>query len=117
MSLTITRNLECHPPRPAAPLQGHAMHQASALSYGRLREGIEAVHSRRIEEARAILRSVVADRPNDERAWLWLATVADGNDEMRACLERVLAINPDHPRAYGWLHQLLAYTRPSMIDS
>lgn len=91
----------------------HRLHGAS-LDH-QLAAGIAAAKGRQIEPARRLLRAITDRHPEDERGWLWLATVARDQDEQRQCLERVLDINPNHPRAHLWWRQLasgaLAATR------
>lgn len=45
------------------------------------------------------LATVVRSEPNNETAWLMLASLLDDNAKKRHCLERVLAINPGNSQA------------------
>jgi hypothetical protein len=55
---------------------------------------ISAIRSGRKEEGRQLLNLLIQQNPNDDKAWLWMSSVVD-NDEQRArCLYHVLAINP-----------------------
>ena len=55
---------------------------------------ISAIKSGRKEEGRQLLNLLIQQNPNDEKAWLWMSSVVD-NDEQRArCLYHVLAIDP-----------------------
>jgi hypothetical protein len=55
--------------------------------------------------ARTILRALAARAPDETRAWLLLATVAETRDEQRTCLERVLAIDPENRLALRGLQR------------
>lgn len=63
---------------------------------GLLEAGIAAAKAGETTMARRMLRHVVQEAPESERAWLWLSQVAETPEERRACIDRVLAINPDH---------------------
>jgi len=71
-----------------------------------LRTAIEAARSGDRAKAREILRRLVSRDPDNELAWLWLASVATSEDERRQCLRRVLVINPHNERARQALAQL-----------
>lgn len=64
-----------------------------------LEAGIAAAKAGETATARRMLRHVVREVPESERAWLWLSQVAATQEERRACIDRVLAINPDHAMA------------------
>ncbi len=72
----------------------------------KLRMGIEAARRGDKPAAQVLLREVVASDPNNELAWMWLASAVDDLDERRSHLERVLRINPDNPRAQEALRRL-----------
>ncbi|MBI5667725.1 MAG: PD40 domain-containing protein [Chloroflexi bacterium] len=72
----------------------------------RLKAGIEAARRGDRANAQKILRQVVTANPDNEVAWMWLASVADSLQERRACLERALRINPNNSRAQEALRQL-----------
>ena len=65
----------------------------------RLQMGVAAAKARRKPEARRLLMMVVSSDPKNERAWLWLAGVAETPKEAMDCLNRVLAIAPDNEQA------------------
>ncbi len=46
--------------------------------------------------SKQLLHLVLESNPNNEMAWLWLATLSDSNEECRKCLTKVLEINPDN---------------------
>lgn len=71
-----------------------------------LNAGIDAVRGGDKLTAQRLLRQVVAADPNNEIAWMWLASAVDDLEERRACLERALDINPNNRRAQDALRQL-----------
>jgi len=64
-----------------------------------LRQGIEDVRNGNRAAARDKLQKVVDLDENNEKAWLWLASVVDTDEEKRVCLGNVLHINPANDRA------------------
>lgn len=72
----------------------------------RLKAGIDAARRGDRANAQKILRQVVTSNPDNEVAWMWLASVAESLQERRACLERALRINPRNSRAQEALRQL-----------
>jgi CheY-like chemotaxis protein len=71
----------------------------AALKQYRLSAGIAAARAKDIPTARRLLRAVVADDPNTEQGWIWLASVTDSPYEAMAHLNRALAINPNNTAA------------------
>jgi len=74
----------------------------------KLNAGIEAARAGDQETARRLLQQVLTADPNNEVAWMWMASVAKSVAERRACLERVLRINPNNTRAREALRRLEA---------
>jgi hypothetical protein len=64
-----------------------------------LRDGIEAAREGDRQKARDLLEKVVELEENNEKGWLWLASVMDSDEERRICFANVLQINPDNERA------------------
>jgi thioredoxin-like negative regulator of GroEL len=60
-----------------------------------IREGVEAARAGDKEKARRLFQQVTEQDMNNERGWLWLATVTDDLEEKRVYIENVLYINPD----------------------
>lgn len=79
----------------------------------KLKAGIEAARQGEKAAARRLLRQVVDNEPNNEIAWMWLASVAESLQERRLCLERVVRLNPKNARAREALQQLDAIAGPS----
>lgn len=71
-----------------------------------LRAGIEAAKSGNQIIARDYFRRVLAQDPENELAWLWMAQASDRRVDRQQALERVLAINPSNERARSALEKL-----------
>ncbi len=71
-----------------------------------LQQGIEAARAGDHATARRLLDQVVMLDERNEKAWFWLAAVADSVEEKRAFLAKVIAINPLNDRARRLLDQL-----------
>ena len=67
-----------------------------------LREGIEAAQNGRPSEARNLLLRVTEVDANNEKAWLWLASISEYPEELLVFLNSVLKINPANERALEW---------------
>jgi Tol biopolymer transport system component len=72
----------------------------------KLQQGIEAAKKGDKLTAQKLLRQVTGGDPNNEVAWMWLASVSETLQERRACLEQTLRINPGNTRAQQALQQL-----------
>jgi CheY-like chemotaxis protein len=68
----------------------------AAAQAARVRAGVTAAKTGDIELARSLLRKAVADDPECEKAWIWLAGVAESPDEAVAALIQARQINPDN---------------------
>ena len=64
-----------------------------------LQRGIAAASEKDKPTARALLQRVVAQDPNNEQGWLWLAAVAASPEDALANFQHVLAINPGNQQA------------------
>lgn len=74
----------------------------------KLRLGIEAARRGDKITASRLLRQVVDSNPNNEVAWMWLASALDNLSERKQALEQALRINPANARAQQALDQLNA---------
>ncbi len=74
----------------------------------KLRIGIEAARRGDKATASRLLRQVVDNQPNNEVAWMWLASALDNLTERKQALEQALRINPSNARAQQALDQLNA---------
>lgn len=71
-----------------------------------LREGIEAARANDKETARQKFEEVVERDENNEKAWFWMASVVETEEEKRVCLGNVLFINPDNEKARQFMARL-----------
>jgi hypothetical protein len=71
-----------------------------------VRQGIEAARNNDKLTARRLLQQALSYDPDNEVAWMWMASVVDTVEERRRCLERVLRINPNNTRAQEALTRL-----------
>ncbi|MFO0823883.1 MAG: response regulator, partial [Gemmataceae bacterium] len=77
----------------------------SVIGPARLQAGIAAAKAKDAPTARRLLRSVIAQEPRNETAWVWLASVAESPGEALTHLGRALEINPENAAAKkGVLH-------------
>ena len=62
-------------------------------------QGIREAKAGHKDEARELLQQSIRLDPDNEAAWLWLASVARDNRERVFCLEKLLEINPENDTA------------------
>ncbi len=67
-----------------------------------LQAGIKAAQEGKRSEARQLLLQVTEVEPNNENAWLWLASISEYPEELLGFLNNILAINPKNTRALDW---------------
>lgn len=70
-----------------------------------LHQAVELAQAGRREEARQLLWQYLQTQPQNEVAWLWLATVATDQAEYLRALQEVLRINPNNQQAQQALSQ------------
>jgi hypothetical protein len=75
-----------------------------------LKQAIDAARAGDIQFASRLLARIVADTPNNDVAWLWLAASLDQPNQQMFCLQKAQAINPTNP---GTLAELEAYLFPA----
>lgn len=68
----------------------------------KLAAGIEAARRGDFAEARILLIAVSEVEPQNEDAWLWLASISQYPDELLVFLNKVLTVNPGNERALQW---------------
>ena len=68
-----------------------------------LSEGIAAAQSGDNAVARTLLLQVTDQAPDNETAWLWLASIVELPEHRLAFLERALGINPHNEQAQAWM--------------
>ena len=71
-----------------------------------LQEGVTTAKNGQKEEARELLVELTELDPNNEVAWLWLATLAKDVAEATRHTLRVLRINPNNEHAKAWIVKL-----------
>jgi twitching motility two-component system response regulator PilG len=79
---------------------------------GVLQAAIAAARAGDRAAARALLGEVTRGEPDNEVAWLWLASVAETPEEAVGHLQRVLAMNPANERARQGLAHFLGRGGP-----
>lgn len=70
-----------------------------------LRSGINLAKEGNRLEARQMLLNVTEAEPNNETAWLWLASISEYPEELLVFLQNVLKVNPQNERALEWAKQ------------
>jgi hypothetical protein len=83
----------------------------------RLHAAITAIKAGDHVNARSLLDQVLADDPEDDRAWQWLAVVATTPEEQQRCLYRALSINPNNMTVREALGQLSAQEQPAVTTT
>ncbi len=68
--------------------------------------GIQSARNGNTENARVIFQQVLDADKQNERAWLWMAAVAETPADRLRYLNTVLRINPNHPTALREVKQL-----------
>ncbi len=78
-------------------------------------QGIQAAKAGQKDEARTLLQQSIRLEPDNEAAWLWLASVAHDNRERLFCLQKLLEINPANETARKALEAANQTTTTSTI--
>lgn len=77
--------------------------------------GIQLAKDGQKEQARQLLQQSIRIEPNNEAAWLWLASVARNPQERIFCLQKLLEINPNNETAIKALEAAGAQPPPGGI--
>jgi PleD family two-component response regulator len=85
----------------------------AAARAARVRAGVAAAKERDLPVARELLRQAVVEDPECEKAWVWLAGVAETPDEVVAALEQALEINPTNEKTRAALDTYRAQCQAS----
>jgi len=80
----------------------------SLLAKTLVQRGVEAFKDDRKDFARQCFEQALEHEAENEMAWLWLASVADSEEEKTACFEKVLSVNPDNETAQTSLKSIQA---------
>lgn len=67
-----------------------------------LRTGVKFAQDGNRADARHLLLRVTETDPQNETAWLWLASISEYPEELLIFLQNVLKINPENERAIEW---------------
>ncbi|MGI8638526.1 MAG: response regulator [Pyrinomonadaceae bacterium] len=67
-----------------------------------LEKGIKAAQEGNRAEAKQMLLRVTEVEPDNENAWLWLASISEYPEELLGFLHNVLSVNPNNERALEW---------------
>ena len=70
-----------------------------------LNQALELIKSGDKEAGKNLLTDLVKRDPDNEKAWLWLASMTDGEQRI-SCLQKALAINPKNEEARAYLEKL-----------
>jgi Tol biopolymer transport system component len=81
-----------------------------------MRQGVEAAREGRKAEAKDFFQQVVDQDDKNEKAWMWLASVVETDEERRVCLSNVLFINPNNERAQSAMAKLDMRSQQSKQD-
>jgi CheY-like chemotaxis protein len=81
-----------------------------------LRSGIEAAKNGNREEAKALLFRVTDIDPQNEMAWLWLASVSEYPEELLTFLQKVLHLNPNNEQALEWERSTKALLARNLVQ-
>jgi CheY-like chemotaxis protein len=78
-----------------------------------LKAAIKMAHSGKKSEAKRIFLYVANSEPNNEAAWLWLASLSEYPEELLCFLKNALRVNPNNQKALEWqknAHAVMART-------
>ncbi len=71
----------------------------SLLAKTFVQRGVDAAKDERRDFARQCFGQALEHDAENEMAWLWMASVADSDEEKKDCFEKVLSANPDNETA------------------
>lgn len=75
----------------------------SLLAKTLVQRGVDAMNDERRDFARQCFEQAVQHEAENETAWLWMASVADSEDERISCFEKVLSLDPANETAQASL--------------
>jgi peptide/nickel transport system permease protein len=82
----------------------------------RIQQAVLALASGNRVRARRLLRSLIIENPQHERAWLMMAEAVDDREQKIDCLERALIINPENRHVQVRLAEMLPSTKSRRSD-
>lgn len=71
-----------------------------------LQMAIRAAQNGNKQGARVMLRRILAEDKRNERAMMWMAKIANNDDERRKWLDRILKVNPNNETARQTLDKM-----------
>ncbi len=90
--------------------------ESSSPEVGKLlKEGIEAAQSGDRAEARNLLLKVTEREPENETAWMWLASISEYPEELLIFLTNVLNVNAENERALKWIEETKALLAKTFV--
>jgi hypothetical protein len=81
------------------------------LTYN-LQKAATLISSGQKQRAMGVLAGILAEHPDNEQAWLWMASVVPHAEQRIYCLERVLKINPENQAVKERLAKLVQVRQP-----
>jgi hypothetical protein len=78
-----------------------------------IKQAIDAARAGDIQFASRLLARIVAETPENDVAWLWLAASLDQPGQQMYCLQKAKAINPANPGTIAELEAFLFPNEPS----
>ncbi len=81
-----------------------------------LQAGVKAAQEGNRAEARGLLLQVTEAEPENENAWLWMASISEYPEELLIFLNNILAINPNNERALEWSKATKAMLAKSFVQ-
>src|SRR3954453_3610404 len=81
-----------------------------------MRQGIEAAREGKKADDKNFFQQVVDADDKNEKAWMWLASVVETDEERRVCLSNALFINPNNERAQAAMAKLDARSQQAKQD-
>ena len=81
-----------------------------------LRSGVKAAQAGDRAEARNFLLNVTEADPENEDAWLWLASISEYPEELLIFLNNVLKINPENEKALEWAKATRALLSKTFVE-
>jgi CheY-like chemotaxis protein/Tfp pilus assembly protein PilF len=88
----------------------------SLLAKTLVQRGVEAANENRKEFARQCFEQALEHEAENEMAWLWMASVCDGEVEKTACFEKVLSINAENETAKNSLQSMQSEKTQKMFQ-
>jgi CheY-like chemotaxis protein len=89
----------------------------SLLAKTLVQRGIDAAGENRTDFARQCFEQAIGHESENEMAWLWMASIADSEDEKTAYFERVLSVNPANATALFSLEAIRAQKTERLFET